>query len=233
MNSIKNCFLCLVGVIVFFAGCAKYKPHPLSVPFSVGSDLRDNKKETVRLGDDLNDIVEPDADDSIVPEEPEENGEVKAIAVPLTEGDCRYYFSRKILNKGYRPVQLCIKNGSDQKYIFNSSTINMPIEYRGSVASRLHLDTTQRVLGWGVAGIFFHPLLIPAVVECIKTPQANRSLDNDFDDRVIDINSRYDINPGAIFNKVFFVREDQLSDKLSFNLLDSGTKQVKKMNISL
>lgn len=222
----------LLGVLIF-SGCAKYKPHSLSIP-EVAVVSQDNKKETVVLTDDLNKIVELDEDDlRNVKIKQIKADDVNVEARALDEADCRYYFSRKIVSKGYRPVQLFIKNNSTEKYVLDTSTINLPLEYRDKMAERLHLDMVPRALGWGLAGVFCVPFFIPAVVECINVPKVNKALDEDFDRRVINANSKYEIRPGGVFNKVFFVKDDEFENKLKFKLLACKSDSVKNIGLIL
>lgn len=219
-----------VSLIVIASGCAKYKPHPLSQPCTP-EEIKCDKSEMVTLNDDLNEIVEMDDEDHR--RNPKNKMDLTVVAHVLGEGDCRYYFSRKIVSKGYKPVQLYIKNNGNKNYILNASSINLPIEYRDRVADKLHLDAVPRVLGWGVAGLFCWPFLIPAAVECFKVPKANKALDEDFDHKVIDINSKYEIKPGATFNKVFFVREDEFDTKLKLSLVSTKTYEARSFGVTL
>jgi hypothetical protein len=158
---------------------------------------------------------------------------IKTTAQRLSAADCRYYFSRNVLKKGYQPVQLYVKNQSNQTVVLDTSSINMQLENKDHVASRLHLDTTQRVVGWGIGGLFLWPLLIPAAVEGINTPQANKSLDEDFESRVLDMNSKITIKPQATLNSVFFVRKENISDKLHFDLKNTKTKIVTNFDVTI
>jgi hypothetical protein len=162
-----------------------------------------------------------------------EKNKVHACAQELSNTDCRRYFSRNIGKKGYQAVQLCIENKSTNTVVLDASTINLPIENKDHVASRLHIDATPRVVGWGVAGLFIWPFLIPAVVEAVQVPQANRMLDNDFDSRVLDMHSRVSIKPYASLNTVFFVRKENTSDVLQFSLKDVETKTSTNFSVNI
>lgn len=162
-----------------------------------------------------------------------EKNDVKASAQLLSESDCRHYFGRRLLKKGYQPVQLYVHNKGDQDIILDASTINMPVENRDYVASRAHLDAIPRVAGWGVGGLFCWPLFIPAVVEAVQVPNANNKLDEDFESRALDMNSKVAIKSNSAMNVVFFVRKENISDKLQFALKNSKTKAVTSFGLKV
>lgn len=162
-----------------------------------------------------------------------ENNNIKASAQLLSKSDCRYYFSRNIGKKGYQPVQLYVQNNSDQAVVLDTSSINMPVENKDHVASLLHLDMTPRVAGWGIATLFVWPFIIPTIVEAVKVPKANRALDDDFESRALDMNSRVSIKPHSTLNKVFFVRKENVSDVLEFDLKDTETDMVTNFGINV
>lgn len=164
----------------------------------------------------------------------EKKNNISASAQLLSDGDCKRYFSRKIGKKGYKAVQIHIDNQSSQKIILDASTINMHVENKDYVASRLHIDMTPRVVGWGVAGLLACPLFwIPAAVEAVNVPKANKSLDADFDNRAIDANSRITINPQAKFNMVFFVRKENVTNELQFSVKEAKSKATTKFNLNI
>lgn len=153
-----------------------------------------------------------------------EKNDIKASAQLLSESDCKHYFSRSLLKKGYQPVQLYVQNNSNQDLVLAAATINMPVENRDKVASSVHLDAMPRAVGWGVGGLFFWPLFIPAVVEAVQVPKVNKKLDEDFESRTMDMNSKIAIKPHSALNRVFFVRKENVSDRLQFTLKNSKTK---------
>lgn len=162
-----------------------------------------------------------------------EKNDVTACAQLLSEADSKYYFSRGLLKKGYQPVQIYVKNDSNQDLILDASTINMPIENRDHVAARAHIDATPRAIGWAVGGLFLWPFFIPAVVEAIQVPKVNKALDRDFESRTLDMNSKVAIKPHSTLNKVFFVRKESVSDRLEFCLKDSKTEVATDFGIKV
>jgi len=165
----------------------------------------------------------------------EKKNDINVSAQVLSDSECKHYFSRSVGKKGYKVVQLHIKNKSNQDLVLDASTINMSVENKDHVASRLHIDATPRVVGWVVCGLFILPFLIPflipAVVEAIQVSKVNKQLDRDFDSRVLDMNSKVAVNSESTLNMVFFVRKENIADTLEFSLKDSTTKTITKFSV--
>lgn len=227
MFKIQQKLLCCFLFIIFFAGCAKYNPHPLCTP-DVRDCALDEENQEISMQDGLNKIVEFDEDDLKKVKGRCCKSDLMVEAHVLSESDCRYYFSRKIISKGYRPVQLFIKNNSLKKYVLDTSSINLQLESRVKMEETLHLNMNQRVLGWSLTGLF-----IPAVFEWFNVPKVNKELDDDFVKRVLDVDSKYEIHSGAALNKVFFVKDDEFEKKLRFKLTSQNDAQTKDFGIIL
>lgn len=161
----------------------------------------------------------------------EEKEDVKVSTTLLTEKECRHYFSRKMITKGYQPIQICIRNNSDQGYTFDAQRVNAELEDRDAVAKALHLDTAKRIAPYAIAGLFFGVFFIPAIVEGVKSHQANKRLDEDFAQRVISSNSRVFIAPGSVLNRVMFIRSENMTTPLTIDLVNRKTKE--KLNFVL
>lgn len=155
----------------------------------------------------------------------EEKKDVKVCAVVLSEVDCRNYFSRRIISKGYQPIQIYIRNNSDQEYVFDTRHLNVHIEERDVVAKELHLDMVKRVAPYALIGLFLGIFFVPAIVEGVKSNQANKSLDRDFGRRVINSNSRIFLAPGTGLNRVMFVRAGNMTSPITCDLINRVTKE--------
>lgn len=150
---------------------------------------------------------------------------VKVSVAHLSEEECRYFFSRRIIAKGYRPIQVCIRNNSDQGYVFYAERVNVSIEDRDVVAQALHLDTAKRIAPYAIAGLFLGIFFVPAIVEGVKSHQANKQLDEDFARRTISSHSRVFIAPGTTFNRVMFVRSENMVSPFMIDLVNRKTKE--------
>jgi hypothetical protein len=193
--------------VLLFTGCARYEPKPFLVPkpskFS---------KETIPTI---------------------KNNSVDLRAKKLSEVDCKFYFSRRILSKGYQPIQLYVKNNSSRTYVLNSENFNMPLEYSYSVARSLHLKDMERFVAWAIPGLLFWPLFIPGLVELVLVSDANESLDNDFEHRILGAGDSIIVRPYSCYNRVMFVRSENYLPLLQVKLIDQDSREILNYSFSL
>jgi hypothetical protein len=164
---------------------------------------------------------------------PQEKNNVEIAAAPLTEFDCKNVFSRRILAKGYQPIQLMIKNKSRFTYILDSANIDMQIEPSERVAKQLHLNTEKRVISWLIPAIFIWPFIIPAMIEGLKSSQANKDLNHDFDIRTLGDDSRIYINPGCVMNKVMFVNQENYRQSFDLYLFSKEQDELLRFTVKV
>lgn len=131
--------------------------------------------------------------------------DIAVSANMLSDDECFYYFSRHAGNKGYQPLLLTINNDTNDVLVLKGSDINLNMEKTEIVAKQLHLNTTKRVLTWGIFALFIWPFIIPAACDGLNSSSANKKLDKDFSDRVIDQSSQLVIKPYSSVNKVIFL----------------------------
>lgn len=154
----------------------------------------------------------------------QEQQRVTLVASALDENDCKYYFSRKVIAKGYQPIQLMIRNDSDKTYVLDGQSIDLQLVDKSFIAKELHLDVAHRVISWGIAGLFLWPFIIPAAVEGVKATSANKRLSIDFNDRAIDNDSYITLAPRMALNKVMFVRYENFAPEFTVTLNDKYSK---------
>ncbi len=153
--------------------------------------------------------------------------EVVVLAKAYNKADCKRYLDRNVISKGYQPVQIFIQNNSDKNYHFSPDRISMPYATSDEVAEKVHTSTVARVTAYGVASFFVFPLIIPAIVDGLKSSEANASLDNDFAaktarDQVIYKHSH--------FNKLIFVPVSSYQPYFNITLVDDAS-QVKTLQV--
>ena len=151
----------------------------------------------------------------------------------LNSNDCRHYFSRDAIRKGYQPILLTIRNASNKAYSLDANDISLNLHHRESVAKNLHVNTTKRILTWGIGALFLWPFIIPAAIDGSKSCAANKELDKDFEQRVIGRNSRVTIRPMSTMNKLMFIAPADLRREFDLNLIDRSEKQVTNFTINL
>lgn len=156
----------------------------------------------------------------------EEKKSVSVTAYALNDDDMHYYFSRRAIQKGLQPVQLTVVNNSKDTYLLDAKDINLSLESRNTAFDSLRLSKTSRCIGWGVAGLFLWPFLIPAAIELVKTDKANNDMKQDFVQRVIDRDSRLLIKPGQEINRVFFVSHANIQYSFDVKLTNMADKKA-------
>ena len=146
----------------------------------------------------------------------------------LSEAECKKYFDRDIIDKGYQPVQLSIKNDTKKYILFSNQGVSLPVCSPEEVAEKVHTSTAGRAAGYGVAGIFIWPLLIPAVVDGISSSQANTNLDRDFSDKNME---QIIINPFGTHSGIIFISNNDFQDSFFVSLVDKETKEKLEYNV--
>lgn len=146
----------------------------------------------------------------------------------LSKAECKKYFDRDIISKGYQPVQLSIKNDTKKYILFSSQGVSLPVSSPEEVAEKCHTSTAGRAVGYGVAGLFVWPLLIPAVVDGVGSSQANMNLDRDFSNKNME---QIIVNPFATHSGILFIPNNDFQDSFFVRLVDKETKEKFEYNV--
>jgi len=195
----------LSTVLIFLSGCASYNASPLN---SFTSDM-------------------------IISHEPNGMGtsDISVGAKVFNKADCKKYLDRDVIAKGYQPIQLYIQNSSDKDYIFSLNRISMSSARPEEVAEKVHTNTAGRVAAYGAGAWFTLGILaVPAVVDGVKSANANEALDNDFSakaarDQVIFRHSH--------FNKLLFVPINEYQPNFTVTLIEQDLNKPKVLNVSV
>jgi hypothetical protein len=157
------------------------------------------------------------------------NEGISVVSKTFTRDDCDRFLDRDVLSEGYQPVQIYIQNDSDKNYVFSLNRITLPVARPEEVAEKVHTSTAGRAAGYGAGALIFWPLAIPAIVDGIKSSNANDALDNDFlakaaRDQVIFPHSR--------FNAILFVPLRAYQNSYTLILIDQDSQKPKIFNIT-
>lgn len=136
--------------------------------------------------------------------------------------DCEKYLDRNVIAEGYIPVQLTIRNNSTDPMYLNPSNFNVPLSSPNEVADKVHTSTGGRVAAWGVGGLVFFPLFIPAVVDGFKSANANTALDADYTAKAL---KEQTIQPHSVFNGVVFIPKEHASETIEMFLVNQKTNE--------
>ena len=146
------------------------------------------------------------------------------IAKSFDINDCYTYLDRDVIRKGYRPVQLYIKNESPQTYSFSLDRISTPIASPQTVAELVHTSTAGRIIAYSLTGV----LIIPAIVDGIKSYKANCALDRDYFSKTA---KDQILAPYSKMNVILFIPEHTYQDQFTVTLIDVETNQPKVLDI--
>lgn len=156
---------------------------------------------------------------------------VSVVSQALSDSDCHYYFSRHVGHKGYRAIQLSIRNNSAETYVLDARDISLSIQNSRAVAHDLHLNTAGRMLGWGIPGLFLWPFLVTSLVEGMWSSEANTRLDRDFNKRVLSNDSCVVVHPNSVVSKVLFVKGDEIPQTFTLGLLNKNSDEKISFNL--
>lgn len=154
--------------------------------------------------------------------------DVVVVAKAFNVDDCKKYLDRNVLSVGYQPVQIYIQNDSDKALVFTTDRISLPCAPAREVAEKVHTSTAGRVVGYGVGALFVWPLLVPAVVDGVKSSQANESLDIDFASKVA---GNQTIFPHSRLNKVLFVPIADYHPNFSLTLIEAESGKTRQIKV--
>lgn len=138
----------------------------------------------------------------------------------FTRQDCLQYFDRNILKRGYQPILITFTNNTKRYFRVNRESISLPTVPAAQVARKVHTSTLGRALGYGLAGIIVWPLLVPAVVDGVGSSQANRKLDQDFENKEL---TEHVVGPYSTLSRVIFVPKKDFKWNFTFTFSDAAT----------
>ena len=196
------CLIASLGVLLL-SGCASYSASPLN---SLGPD-----------------VVIHYAQDS--------EGGIAIVAKAFNKSDCKRYLDRDVIEQGYQPVQLYIQNNSNKDYAFTLNRISLPCARAEEVAEKVHTSTAGRATGYGAAAVLTCGLFaIPAIVDGVKSSNANTALDNDFSaktarDQIIFRHSH--------FNKLLLVPTNEYQSRVTVTLMDLESNKPKTFDVTI
>ena len=184
--------LMLFFIVIFLSGCASYEPQPLP----------DVQPEFATYSENIEDVT--------------------LACRALTKKECEKYFDRDIIGNGYQPLLITIVNDSDKEILFSPEGLSVPVCSPEEVAEKCHTSTAGRATAYGVGALFLWPLAVPAIVDGVKSHEANVQLDKDFDEKYLDERV---IDPHSTHNGIIFISNAEYQESFTLKLIDRETKQ--------
>ncbi len=154
---------------------------------------------------------------------------ISVTAKTFTKSDCKQYLDRDVIAKGYQPVQLYIQNNSNNNYSFLVNRVGLSCARADEVAKKVHTSTVGRVVGYSAAAFLTCGLfIIPAIVDGIKSSEANEALDNDFLSKTARDQL---IAPHSHFNKLIFVPVTEYQNDFNITLINCESNEPETFNL--
>jgi hypothetical protein len=141
----------------------------------------------------------------------------------FTKDDCKRYLGRNVVAKGYQPILITFTNNTKRYFRVLRENISLPTVPASQVVRRVHTSTVGRSLGYGIAGLVVWPLLIPAIVDGIRSSQANDRLDRDFASKELPAQV---VGPFATSNGLIFVPKEKFTKNFTIKIIDAETEEV-------
>ena len=155
---------------------------------------------------------------------------ITICAKTYDKNECKKYLDRDVISQGYCPVQLYIENNSDRDYLFSLNRVSLPCARPEEVAEKVHTSTAGRAVGYGAAAVLTCGLFaIPAIVDGVKSSNANSALDNDFAAKAARDQMIYQHSHA---NMLMFVPASSYQSTFTVTLIDQLTNQSKVFRVS-
>lgn len=147
---------------------------------------------------------------------------VEVTKYVFNEDDCQTYFDRKIIKKGYQPIQLCIKNNSNKTLVLKSDDIALPLVPVKNVSEKIHRDVS-----WKTTKYFFIGGPAWAALEGYRSYEVNKKIDKDFAQKTLGDEDVIKIKPNKMCNRVMFVTKENYNAEFKITLTDKANKNEK------
>ena len=143
--------------------------------------------------------------------------------------ECLTYLDRDLLKKGYQPIQLSFHNRTDKSYAFSIYDVTLPCTTVEDVTKTVHTSTAGRMTSYTLGSLFLYPLIIPAIVDGIRSSNANAALDQDFLNKSKD---HFEILPHSFHKTLIFIPRKHFQPQFDFTLREPATGERTIITVS-
>lgn len=147
----------------------------------------------------------------------------------FSKKECLRYLDRDVLKKGYQPIQLSFHNRTDKSYAFSIYDVTLPCTTAEDVTKKVHTSTAGRITGYTLGSLFFYPLIIPAIVDGIRSSNANAALDKDFLNKSKD---HFEIPPHSFHKTLIFIPRQHAQTQFDLTLREPLTGERMLFTVS-
>ena len=161
----------------------------------------------------------------------ETDSKIFIAAKAFDRSDCQKYLDRNLLEKGYQPIQIIIKNHSDKAVVFSPDDLNLSVVSVEEVIARARTSTVGRSAGYGAAALLVsNVFVIPAIVDGIKSSNANGALEADYHHKAA---KKQTVQPNSTLNKLIFVPKNSCPSSFKVRLAETGTNRIYEQDVTI
>ncbi len=195
----KKFLLAGTACLVLFASCAKYQAEPL------------DKQMGMYMGNTYT------------------HHGVTVTVKAYNKADCMHYLGRDLLAQGFQPIQITVQNDTNRNMLISKDSISLSLSSDKAVASSVETSTVGRATGYGAASLIAWPFAIPAIVDGVKSSDANSQLDSDYAQKSI---HQQTILPGTKYTGLVFTSKQFYNPNFSITIIDKDTRDVIKFDVT-
>lgn len=147
----------------------------------------------------------------------------------FNKDDCMQYLGRNVLAQGYLPIQITVQNNTNRSLLISKDSIDLSLASNEMVANTVQSSTVGRSTGYGAAAaLVAWPFAIPAIVDGVKSSNANSELDLDYKQKSI---HQQVILPQTTYTGIVFAFKRNYNPNFSITLVDKDTRDVIKFDV--
>lgn len=129
--------------------------------------------------------------------------------------DCNTSFGRNILSKRLVPVQIRIRNNSNDLMYVSSENFSISLV---SPDTKMHSPNDGEIIAWGIGGIITWPLLIPTTYDDeIASHKASSFLHTDYQSKTF---KKHTIQPYKTLERIIFFPKEKIHQSIKTFLIN-------------
>lgn len=164
----------------------------------------------------------------------EKNGIALAMS-KYSQQDCRHMFGVNVINCGFQPMQITIKNMSKGTVILNPTGLQLDLVSPKTVAKRCHWKTKEITGGAGILScIFFWPAIIPTAYYGYQMYDTNRQISKRLlIEEIVNCWDLVKIRTLEIVSRIVFVHKNDVPETIHVDLFSKEKNDYITFNVTL
>ncbi len=153
----------------------------------------------------------------------QEKNNIVVTKKALDDNECKKIFGgRRLLARGYQPVQIYIKNNNPEPLTLDPNYITLALENPKAVAYSMHRNLAEKTM-WFLRNTEDAEY---AKVKAKVSESINKDIDFDIEEKSLNINEKTIIRPYGILNKIIFVLIENYQSSFNLSLFDKNNDKV-------